>query len=243
MDLNSGLRSFARDPKWAKNLVIVVDEAHCIPRWKDSFRKTYASIGAFRAYLPHHVPFIACTATATPRDVRVICETLQLGADVDIINLGNHRTNLIWEVRTMKGAAQSVDEVDFMVPEGITKPEDLEQQLLFCNERGQTHVLAHRLMQRLPEHLRHTVEIYHSLRTVRQRAWTMYRFERGETRIIVCSEAIAMGCDFQNVTRVVQFMITDSLTTWIQRGGRGGRNPALTCRCIMLVQPSVFQLV
>lgn len=38
-------------------------------------------------------------------------------------------------------------------------------------------------------------------------------------------------------------MITDSLTTWIQRAGRGGRNPDIVCECILLVQPSVFQLV
>ncbi|EJD46172.1 P-loop containing nucleoside triphosphate hydrolase protein [Auricularia subglabra TFB-10046 SS5] len=243
MDSAGGLRELASHPDWGKDLVMVVDEAHCIPRWKDSFRKTYGRIGSFRAYLPHKVPFIACTATATPEDVRIICEILQLGADTDIINRGNHRKNLLWEVRHMKGAETSLEDVDFMVPDGVTRADEIEQQLLFANRLITTHNLAHRLRQRLPPHLRGCIEIYHSLRTVHQRAWTMYNFDCGKTRIIVCSEAIAMGCDFRNITRVVQFMITDSLTTWIQRGGRGGRNPDLTCRCILLVQPSVFQLV
>ncbi|EJD44420.1 hypothetical protein AURDEDRAFT_166508 [Auricularia subglabra TFB-10046 SS5] len=142
----------------------------------------------------------------------------------------------------MKGAASAVDEVDFMVPDGITHTDELEQQLLFANERQQTHTLAHRLRTRLPAELHDAVQVYHSHRSICQRAWMMYLFERGDIRILVCTEAIAMGCDFENITQVVQFMITDSLTTWIQRAGRGGRNRTNICRCILLVQPSVFQL-
>ncbi|KZV79421.1 hypothetical protein EXIGLDRAFT_575892, partial [Exidia glandulosa HHB12029] len=207
-----------------------------------SFRKSYGRIGQIRAHLSQHVPFIACTATATDEDDVIIRDVLLFSENAEIINLGNHRTNLLWEVRKMDGASSAVHEVDFMIPKAAECAEDIGQQLLLANSRPQTHILADRLRSHLPESLWHTVQVYHSLRTPRQRAWMMYQYELGTVRIMVCSEAIAMGCDFRNISCVVQFMITDSLTTWIQRAGRGGRNPDIICRCILLVQPSVFHL-
>jgi superfamily II DNA helicase RecQ len=51
------------------------------------------------------------------------------------------------------------------------------------------------------------------------------------------------GCDIVNVEQVVQFMVPKSLSIWIQRAGRGGRNRLIAARAILLVQPSVFQEV
>ncbi|EJD44419.1 hypothetical protein AURDEDRAFT_166507 [Auricularia subglabra TFB-10046 SS5] len=85
------LGDFMSNPDWAKDLMLVIDEAHCIPRWKDSFRKCYGRIGVFRAHLPHKIPVVACTATATLEDENIIRNTLHFGADAEIVNLGNHR--------------------------------------------------------------------------------------------------------------------------------------------------------
>lgn len=51
------------------------------------------------------------------------------------------------------------------------------------------------------------------------------------------------GCDIVNVEQVVQFMVPKSLSIWMQRAGRGGRNRLIAARAILLVQPSVFQEV
>ncbi|KZV95226.1 hypothetical protein EXIGLDRAFT_610799 [Exidia glandulosa HHB12029] len=179
-------------PGWCTGVYFVVDEAHCIPRWKNSFRTAYGRIGQLRAHLSRHVPFIACTATATDEDEAIIRDCLQFSDNAEIINLGNFRTNLLWEVRKMNGAGTALHEVDFMLPDSTTSPEDIPQQLLFANSRTQTHQLADRLRSRLPEDLWPTVQVYHSLRTTRQRAWMMYQYEVGVVRIMVCSEAIAM---------------------------------------------------
>lgn len=46
-----------------------------------------------------------------------------------------------------------------------------------------------------------------------------------------------------HIQQVVQFLIPSSLSIWMQRAGRAGRNPNLQARAILLVQPTVFQVV
>jgi superfamily II DNA helicase RecQ len=46
---------------------VVVDEAHCISNWGAQFRKKYGQLGMARAFLPQGVPFIALSASITPR--------------------------------------------------------------------------------------------------------------------------------------------------------------------------------
>jgi superfamily II DNA/RNA helicase len=55
--------------------------------------------------------------------------------------------------------------------------------------------------------------------------------------------ASVQGCDLPHVEQVVQFMVPKSMSIWSQRAGRGGRNPQIHARAILLVQPSVFQEV
>jgi superfamily II DNA helicase RecQ len=48
--------------------------------------------------------------------------------------------------------------------------------------------------------------------------------------------------DLKNVTLVVQFMVPDTLSVWIQRAGRAGRSGALSA-AVLLYEPSVVQKV
>jgi ATP-dependent DNA helicase RecQ len=56
--------------------LVAVDEAHCISEWGHDFRPAYRRIGQLRTVL--RVPFIALTATATPRVRRDIVGNLRL---------------------------------------------------------------------------------------------------------------------------------------------------------------------
>jgi superfamily II DNA helicase RecQ len=50
------------------------------------------------------------------------------------------------------------------------------------------------------------------------------------------------GTDLKNVTLVVQFMVPDTLSVWVQRAGRAGRSGAPSA-AVLLYEPSVTQRV
>jgi ATP-dependent DNA helicase RecQ len=55
--------------------LIAVDEAHCISQWGYDFRPSYLNIVQLREFFPD-VPFLALTATATPKVVKDIQDKL-----------------------------------------------------------------------------------------------------------------------------------------------------------------------
>lgn len=51
---------------------VVIDEAHVLPQAAPSFRKAYGKVGDFIHSLPYPPQIIACTATATSKEMRTM---------------------------------------------------------------------------------------------------------------------------------------------------------------------------
>ena len=51
---------------------LVVDEAHCVKTWGDSFRIAFAEIGTLRRLIRKDVRIMALTATCTYETLKVI---------------------------------------------------------------------------------------------------------------------------------------------------------------------------
>ncbi|HRN46000.1 MAG TPA: RecQ family ATP-dependent DNA helicase, partial [Flavobacterium sp.] len=86
-----------------KNLpinLITIDEAHCVSQWGHDFRPAYLKISALKKHFPQ-TPFLALTATATPR------------VKEDIINeLGLHKPHIFEKSFARKNIAYMVFEVE-----------------------------------------------------------------------------------------------------------------------------------
>ena len=58
---------------------VIIDEAHCITQWGETFRSSYLRLGEIREITQNsHVPWIALTATATPEVKNKIKKSLKM---------------------------------------------------------------------------------------------------------------------------------------------------------------------
>ncbi len=78
---------------YKENLVaLVIDEAHCVQTWGESFRIAFAEIGNLRSIIPSEVNIMALTATVTQKTFKTILERLAL------ISVSPQRDNIFFKV-------------------------------------------------------------------------------------------------------------------------------------------------
>ncbi|KAF8218135.1 P-loop containing nucleoside triphosphate hydrolase protein, partial [Mycena galopus ATCC 62051] len=235
-----------RKPDFASRcLSIFIDEAHCISHWGASFRKKYASIGIIRAFLPRTTPFIAVTATLTPRVHQDLLAKLQFDpTNYLFCTIGNDRTNVSQVIRAMEHPANSYRDSDFIVSSTMTKPEDIKLAFLYTDDIKEGGKLVDYLNARVAEPFRDRglVRPYNASMSLEYRAHVMKLFKAGVIRVLVCTDAAGMGCDIPDVELVVQWKVPQNLSSWVQRAGRAARGPGTSGMAVMLVEKSAFEI-
>ena len=71
---------------------LVIDECHLIWGWRE-FRKEYLGLGTLRAHFPRR-PFVALTATATPKVFAFVVKTAGLRSGLRLYKLSIDRPNI-----------------------------------------------------------------------------------------------------------------------------------------------------
>lgn len=96
---NVKFRKMLLSTPYRENLVaLVVDEAHCVRTWGDSFRIAFAEIGTLRSLISSHVKVMALTATCTLQTLKVVEERLSM-TQTNVIALSPHRPNIFLSVK------------------------------------------------------------------------------------------------------------------------------------------------
>ena len=194
--------------KHMKISFIAVDEAHCISQWGYDFRPSYLAIERIREIIPE-APVLALTATATPEVVDDIQLRLRFKRN-RLIKTDFTRKNLVYFVRQTE-----------------SKMADLVQVVKSLNGSGIVYVRNRKKTREYAEHLRRfgiVADYYHAglsfdIRQQKQEDWT-----KGNTRVIVSTNAFGMGIDKSDVRFVVHLDLPDSLEEYFQEAGRAGRD-------------------
>jgi ATP-dependent DNA helicase RecQ len=190
---------------------IVVDEAHCISAWGHDFRPDYLRLADAMGQLGSP-PVIALTATASPVVRREIVERLGLREPV-VIATGFDRPNLVLGVERHLSA----DDKQRAVLEAVQKLGG--PTLLYTATRKEAETYAAELASR-----GRSAAAYHAGLRASERDAVHHRFRDGTCDVVAATSAFGMGIDKPDVRAVLHASVPDSLDTYYQQIGRGGRD-------------------
>ncbi|WP_300790806.1 ATP-dependent DNA helicase RecQ [uncultured Bacteroides sp.] len=188
--------------------MITVDESHCISQWGYDFRPAYLKISEIRNLLPD-VPVLALTATATLEVVKDIQQRLAFKEE-NVFRMSFERKNLAYIVRRTESKQEELLHILKHVQGSA---------IVYAHNRKRTKEYAQLLNEKGITATFYHAGLNNDTKDQRQKSWV-----KGETRVMVATNAFGMGIDKPDVRLVVHVDIPDSPEAYFQEAGRGGRD-------------------
>lgn len=115
----------------------------------------------------------------------------------------------------------------------LSDKETFSKVLLFVKNKK----IADLLFELLDEHYKEELCVIHSNKTQNYRIRSIRQFEAGENRILIATDVMARGLDFENISHVINVDTPDYPENYIHRIGRTGRAER-TGNAILLTTPN-----
>ena len=202
---------------------LVINEAHTIPEWGETFRPTCLELGKMLNILQIQ-QMTAFTATTSPLILEKIHAYLLEEKTSNLVRVNSDRVNIHYEVRPVLSRMRGLQEI----LKTVEKP-----ALVFCRTRRQCEQTALELQVRLGYHV---VQYYHAglsppLRQKREK-W----FFESDDGILCSTCAYGMGMDKVNIRTVIHLALPGSVEAYLQESGRAGRDRK-PCSAVLLFHP------
>ena len=186
---------------------VVVDEAHCISQWADSFRPDYQKIGEFvEQYCPDTI--LALTATATKEVEQDIREKLGIPrADRIIFFPSRKNLNFVTKDYSVAEFKKDINTVKGSV-------------VVYCATRKRTEEMYALFAQ----HITGDALVYHGGMDSDARSSNQSLFMTGKVRVMFATNAFGLGIDKSDIRGVFHRDFPKSLEDYVQESGRSGRD-------------------
>ncbi len=207
-----------------KNLpihLIAIDEAHCVSQWGHDFRPAYLKISDLKKHF-QKVPFLALTATATPRVKEdIITETgLQ---NPQLFQKSFERDNIAYMVIEAEDKLYKIEQILKKNP---------QPSIIYVRNRRSCIDIANQLQS-----LGFKATFYHGGLSPKEKDKNMALWMQEEAQVMVATNAFGMGIDKANVKTVIHIQLPDNIENYYQESGRAGRNGEKAF-AVLLTSPS-----
>ncbi|MCL2440356.1 MAG: RecQ family ATP-dependent DNA helicase [Treponema sp.] len=200
-----------------KIIHIVIDEAHSVSEWGESFRPAYLEIGNIINEI--NPPLVtAFTATASAPVLEKIKKYIFAETEVNQIIGNPDRPNISYSA---KGCINR----DLAVRDLLLT--NSRPAIVFCSSRPGTEKLTHYLHYELKEMKYdwfNEIRFYHAGLNKQERAETEKWFLNNKNAVLCATCALGMGIDKADIRTVIHRDSAPSVEAYLQESGRAGRD-------------------
>lgn len=203
--------------------LIAIDEAHCLSTWGHDFRPAYRKLNWLCSF---NVPIMACTATATPKVIQDIRDTLGLPEDQVPCHLSSfNRPNISYQVRfkdSLNAMRQggAIGDLVALIKEKHSQSPLQCSGIVYVHKRDDTTYIA----KQISDNTNIPAAAYHAGLKDAERTQVQQDWTAGKVKVAVATVAFGMGIDLGHVRYVVHWCLAKSVEGFYQESGRAGRD-------------------